>query len=124
MISDTTICAIASGANGALSIIRISGPESYAIVNAIFRPATAKKILTEFSANTIHFGTIVDDKEIIDEVLLSLFKAPNSYTGEDVIEISCHGSVYVQQKIMELLIQHGAEPAKPGDYTQRALLNV
>jgi tRNA modification GTPase len=123
MISDTTICAIATSGTGAIAIIRVSGPDTYKIVSAIFKPASDKKVLSDLPANTIHFGTIVKDEEIIDEVLLSLFRAPSSYTGEDVIEISCHGSVYVQQKIMELLIEHGAEPAKPGEYTQRAFLN-
>src|SRR6056297_2241772 len=107
MISDTTICAIATSGTGAIAVIRISGPDTFTVVEKIFLPATVGKILSEQQANTIHFGTIRQDDEMIDEVLVSLFRAPQSYTGEDVIEISCHGSSYIQQKIMELLINHG-----------------
>ena len=123
MISDNTICAIATSGTGAIAVIRISGPDTFTIVEKIFLPATVGKILSEQQANTIHFGTIRQGEEMIDEVLVSLFRAPQSYTGEDVIEISCHGSSYIQQKIMELLISHGATPAKPGEFTQRAFLN-
>jgi tRNA modification GTPase len=122
MILESTICAIATPGNGALSIIRVSGPESFSIVEKIFF-STSEKKLREQLPNTIHFGHIKDGEEIIDEVLVSIFKAPHSYTGEDSIEISCHGSVYIQQKIMELLINSGAEAAKPGEFTQRAFLN-
>jgi len=123
MISETTICAIATSGTGAIAVIRVSGPDSFTIVEKIFLPVTIGKILSEQPANTIHFGTIRHGEELIDEVLVSLFKAPQSYTGEDVIEISCHGSSYIQQKIMEALISHGATPAKPGEFTQRAFLN-
>jgi tRNA modification GTPase len=123
MISETTICAVATSGTGAIAVIRVSGPDTFAIVERIFKPATAGKVLSEMSANTIHFGSIHCNDEIVDEVLVSLFRAPQSYTGEDVIEISCHGSSYIQQKIMELLILEGASPAKPGEFTQRAFLN-
>jgi tRNA modification GTPase len=123
MISDTTICAIATSGTGAIAVIRVSGPDTFTIVEKVFLPVTVGKVLSEQPANTIHFGTIRQGEELIDEVLVSLFKAPQSYTGEDVIEISCHGSAYIQQKIMEELIHHGAEPAKPGEFTQRAFLN-
>ena len=123
MISDNTICAIATSGTGAIAVIRVSGPDTFTVVEKIFLPATVGKMLSEQQANTIHFGTIRQDEEMIDEVLVSLFRAPQSYTGEDVIEISCHGSSYIQQKIMELLISHGATPAKPGEFTQRAFLN-
>ncbi|MEX0981831.1 MAG: tRNA uridine-5-carboxymethylaminomethyl(34) synthesis GTPase MnmE [Bacteroidales bacterium] len=122
-MSDTTICAVATSGTGAIAVIRVSGPDTFTVVEKIFLPATIGKILTEQQANTIHFGTIRQGEEMIDEVLVSLFRAPQSYTGEDVIEISCHGSSYIQQKIMELLISHGAIPAKPGEFTQRAFLN-
>ncbi len=122
MISESTICAVATPGNGALSIIRISGPEAIALVDKLFAAASAKKLVEQLP-NTIHFGHISDKAEIIDEVLVSIFKAPHSYTGEDSIEISCHGSVYIQQKIMELLIEKGAEAARPGEFTQRAFLN-
>ena len=79
--------------------------------------------MKEQQPNTIHFGTIQIGEEVVDEVLVSLFRAPHSYTGEDSVEISCHGSPYIQQRILELLVSHGAEPARPGEFTQRAFLN-
>ena len=123
MLSDTTICALATPGHGAISVIRVSGPKAIAITEALFHPATQGKQLSKQEPNTIHFGTINKDEEIIDEVLVSLFKTPHSYTGEDSTEISCHGSPYIQQKIMELLLAQGAEPARPGEFTQRAFLN-
>ncbi len=121
--SETTICALATSGSGAIAVIRVSGHEAIGIVEKLFRPATEGKILSQQAPNTIHFGTICENEVIIDEVLLSLFKAPQSYTGEDSIEISCHASLYIQQKILELLISQGAEPAKPGEFTQRAFLH-
>ncbi|MCD4709878.1 MAG: tRNA uridine-5-carboxymethylaminomethyl(34) synthesis GTPase MnmE, partial [Bacteroidales bacterium] len=123
MSIDSTICALATPGHGAIAIIRVSGPDAIGITEAIFQPATAGKQLDEQPPNTIHFGTILNGEEIVDEVLVSLFRAPHSYTGEDSVEISCHGSPYIQQKIMELLVTHGAEPARPGEFTQRAFLN-
>ena len=123
MSFDSTICALATPGHGAIAVIRVSGPESISITEALFHPATKGKQLSLQEPNTIHFGTINKDEEIIDEVLISLFKAPHSYTGEDSIEISCHGSPYIQQKILELLVAQGAEPARPGEFTQRAFLN-
>lgn len=123
MISETTICAVATSGQGALAIIRVSGPDTFGIVQSIFRPSTAGKALSALPPNTIHYGTIVEGDEIVDEVLVSLFRAPHSYTGEDVIEISCHGSTYIQQRIMQLLAIHGAVPARPGEFTQRAFLH-
>jgi len=93
------------------------------VVDGIFLPATPGKVLKDQPPNTIHFGTIQDQENVIDEVLISLFKAPHSYTGEDSIEISCHGSPYIQQKVLEILITSGAQPARPGEFTQRAFLN-
>lgn len=123
MISERTICAPASHGSGAISVIRVSGPECHSIVEKLFHPATKGKVLSEQKANTIHFGTIQDGDTIVDEVLISFFRAPLSYTGEDSIEISCHGSSYIQQKILELLITHGAQAAQAGEFTQRAFLN-
>ena len=123
MLNESTICALATQGNGAIAVIRMSGPDTFRIVDDIFHPATTGKILQNESPNTIHFGTIQEHDKIIDEVLVSLFKAPHSYTGEDAIEISCHGSPYIQQKILELLISAGAQPARPGEFTQRAFLN-
>jgi tRNA modification GTPase len=123
MSQDSTICALATAGQGAISVIRVSGPDALGITESIFKPATAGKRLSEQAPSTIHFGTVQDAEEIVDEVLVSLFKSPLSYTGEDLIEISCHGSPYIQQKILELLVSNGAEPAKPGEFTQRAFLN-
>jgi tRNA modification GTPase len=113
-----TICALATAPGGALGIIRISGPQSLEILSHIFT-----RNLTQAQPNTIHYGHIKDGSEIIDEVLVSIFRAPHSYTGEDSAEISCHGSRYISNKVLELLIQNGCRMAQPGEYTQRAFLN-
>ena len=117
---DDTIVAVATAPGlGAIAVIRLSGPSAYAICNSLF-PA---KDLTRQDSHTLHFGSIVSDNRIIDEVVISLFKGPRSYTGEDVIEISCHGSPYIQQQIIDATIKAGARLAKPGEFTQRAFLN-
>jgi tRNA modification GTPase len=123
MSLDSTICALATPGIGAIAVIRVSGPDAIGIAEAIFRPGSAGKRLSDQQPNTIHFGTIQNGEEVVDEVMVSLFRAPHSYTGEDSIEISCHGSPYIQQKILELLLAHGAQPARPGEFTQRAFLN-
>lgn len=94
-----------------------------AVVESIFKASAEGKVLKDQAANTIHLGTIQKDGEVVDEVLVSLFKAPHSYTGEDSVELSCHGSPYIQQRILELLVAAGATPAKAGEFTQRAFLN-
>ena len=122
----STICALATAPGGALGIIRISGPQTLEILSRIF-----SKDLTNAQPNTIHYGHIVEKtsnlqpqtSNLIDEVLVSIFRAPHSYTGEDSAEISCHGSRYILNKVLELLIQHGCRMANPGEYTQRAFLN-
>ena len=113
-----TICALATALGGALGIIRISGPQSLEILSRIF-----SKDLSVAKPNTVHYGHIKDGAEIIDEVMVSLFRAPHSYTGEDSAEISCHGSRYIMNKVLELLIQNGCRMAAPGEFTQRAYLN-
>ena len=113
-----TICALATAPGGALGIIRISGPQTLEILSHIF-----SKDLSNEQPNTIHYGHIKDGAEIIDEVLVSIFRAPHSYTGEDSAEISCHGSRYILNKVLELLIQNGCRMAGPGEFTQRAYLN-
>nr|WP_321411703.1 tRNA uridine-5-carboxymethylaminomethyl(34) synthesis GTPase MnmE [uncultured Carboxylicivirga sp.] len=119
-----TICAISTAQGmGAIAVIRLSGPKSFSICQNIFEPAKEGKVLANQKANTIHFGTIKDEETSIDEVLISLFKDPHSFTGEDIAEIACHGSPYIQQQILQLLIRHGARLAKPGEFTQRAFLN-
>ncbi len=123
MQSETTICALATSGHGAIAIIRVSGPGTYSIVDQIFHPVTEGKKLEDQAPQTIHYGTIRDGETVIDEVMVSLFRAPRSYTGEDAIEISCHASPYIEQKILELLIREGATPARPGEFTQRAFLH-
>ena len=124
MLDDSTICAIATPpGHGAISIIRLSGKESYKIAGELIRLKSWDKSLRDQAANTVHYASIMDGKEIIDDVLVSIFKAPRSYTGEDLIEISCHGAIYIQQKIIEMLVNTGARIAKPGEFTLRAFLN-
>ena len=122
-----TICAIATAPGGAIGIIRVSGNDSIRIADRIFQPkGKDKSPLTERKAYTLTFGNITDAEngnEIVDEVLVSIFRAPHSYTGEDSVEISCHGSRYIMQRIMQLLINAGCRAAGPGEYTQRAFLN-
>jgi tRNA modification GTPase len=118
-----TICAPATGGGGAIAVIRISGSQSISICEKIFFPSEIKVRLSEQKGYTIVYGEIRSGEEIIDDVLVSIFRAPHSYTGEDSVEISCHASGYIRQKILELLINHGAVAAYPGEFTQRAFLN-
>ncbi len=117
---NNTIIAIATPPGiGAIGVLRISGDKAIDIINSIF---TSKNLLQQPS-HTLHVGSLKNNDEIIDEVVVSLFKAPRSYTGEDVIEISCHGSFFIQQKIIDICIEKGARLAKAGEFTQRAFLN-
>jgi tRNA modification GTPase len=119
-ISDDTIVALSTPQGvGAIGVIRLSGTDSIEICNKIFKG----KDLTKQETHTLHFGHIVNGEEIIDEVVVGIFKEPHSYTKENVMEISCHGSPFIQQKIIELLIECGARPAKAGEFTLRAFLN-
>ena len=115
-----TICALATAPGGALGIIRISGPQSLENLSRVFRGSGD---VQTFPANTIHYGHIKDGAEVIDEVMVSVFRAPHSYTGEDSVEISCHGSRYILNKVLELLMANGCRMARPGEFTQRAYLN-
>lgn len=125
MNKEETICAIATGRGGAFGIIRVSGPNAIINTDKIFIPADkTHKLLSERKAYTISYGHITNkDGEIIDEVLVSLFRAPHSYTGENCTEISCHGSEYILKQIMQMLIDNGCRAANPGEFTQRAFLN-
>jgi len=125
MTSNDTICAIATAGGGAIGIIRISGGEAISIADKIFMPAAkGGEPLKEREANVITFGRIIDKNgEVVDDVLVSLFRAPRSYTGEDSVEISCHGSRYILEKVLRLLIENGCRQATAGEYTQRAFLN-
>jgi len=117
-MSVETICALATATGGAIGIIRISGPKSLEILSHIF-----SKEISNAQPNTIHYGNIKDGTEVVDEVLVSVFRAPHSYTGEDSVEISCHGSRYILNKVLALLIANGCRQAGPGEFTQRAYLN-
>ena len=124
MLNNNTICAIATAPGGAIGIIRVSGSEAISIADRIFRPVCSTLSLSERKAYTLAFGNIVNaNNDVIDEVLVSIFRAPHSYTGEDSVEISCHGSAYVLQQVMLLLTENGCVPAGPGEFTQRAFLN-
>lgn len=122
-MNQDTICAIATAQGGAIGTIRVSGSEAIAMTSRIFTPSKAGKLLTEQKPYTLTFGCIYNGDEMIDEVLVSLFRAPHSYTGEDSVEITCHGSSYILQQVMQLLIGNGCRMAQPGEYTQRAFLN-
>ena len=123
MTQQETICAIATAQGGAIGVIRVSGPEAIEITSRIFTPISGKP-LDERKPYTLTFGKIHSSEgEIIDEVLVSVFRAPHSYTGEDSTEISCHGSSYILQQVMRRLIECGCRTALPGEYTQRAFLN-
>lgn len=124
MLNNNTICAIATAPGGAIGIIRISGPKAISIADRIFRPVGSTLSLSERKAYTLAFGNIVNaNNDVVDEVLVSIFRAPHSYTGENSVEISCHGSAYVLQQVMLLLTENGCVPAGPGEFTQRAFLN-
>ena len=124
MLDQLTICAIATSPGmGAIATIRLSGEKALEIADSVFQSPKSDKKLADQQPNTLHFGSIADRNELIDEVVISIFRAPHSFTGEDVIEITCHGSVYIQQRILQLLITKGARMALPGEFTQRAFLN-
>ena len=119
-----TIAAIATAmTNSGIGIIRISGEEAFTVIDNIYRSKNKKKKLSEAESHTVHYGYIVDGDTIIDEVMVLVLKAPNTYTREDTIEIDCHGGVLVMQKILETVIKNGARPAEPGEFTKRAFLN-
>ncbi|TAE87597.1 MAG: tRNA uridine-5-carboxymethylaminomethyl(34) synthesis GTPase MnmE [Bacteroidetes bacterium] len=115
-----TICALATaGGVGAIGVIRVSGKQAIQIVDAVFKG----KRLTQQASHTVHFGKIADGPKVIDEVLATLFVEPKSYTGENTVELSCHGSPYIQQQMLQLLVNKGCRLAKPGEFTLRAFLN-
>ena len=124
MFDQITICAIATSPGmGAIATIRLSGEKAIEVADSVFHSPKQGKKLADQAPNTLHFGSISDNEELIDEVVVSIFRAPHSFTGEDVIEITCHGSVYIQQRILQILITKGARMARPGEFTQRAFLN-
>ena len=119
-----TICALSTAPGmAAIAVIRISGPATIEVISRVFTAAEKNLDMATVKSHTIHLGTISSGSGILDEVLVSVFRAPHSYTGEDVVEISCHGSIYIQQKVLELLIFSGLRMAKPGEFTLRAFIN-
>ena len=125
MVRQNTICAVSTPAGmGGIAVIRVSGSDSFAVCDKIFRAKHGKKLQTQLQYSVV-YGNIVDTDggDIIDDVLISVFRAPHSFTAEDTVEISCHGSLYIQQKIMQLLISNGCRAAQPGEFTMRAFVN-
>ena len=123
MVKEDTIVALASpSGTGAIAVIRVSGPKSISLVDTLFKSIKDKKLAAQ-RTHTIHLGHLVEDGRVLDQVLVSIFKGPHSYTGEDVVEISCHGSPYIQQQIINVLLRKGCRMATPGEFTLRAFLN-
>ena len=121
-MSTYTICAVSTASGGAIGVVRVSGSQAISVTEHIFRAVNGKP-LSDRKASSLTFGHIVDENEqVVDEVLVSLFRAPHSYTGEDATEISCHGSSYILQRVVQLLLAAGCEAAAPGEFTQRAFL--
>lgn len=123
MNSDTIVAISTAVSHGGISIIRMSGKDSFSIIDKIYKAKKQKKKLSEANSHTIHYGYIQENNIIIDEVLVSIMRAPNTYTKEDIIEINCHGGILVTKKILELVVNCGARPAEPGEFTKRAFLN-
>ena len=123
MYNQDTIIALATPSGvGAIAVLRVSGPEALSISNTLFKSIHDKQLIDQ-PTHTLHLGHIVDQDRVLDEVLISLFKNPKSYTGEDVVEISCHGSSFIQQEILQLFVRMGCRVANPGEFTLRAFLN-
>jgi tRNA modification GTPase len=120
---DTTITAPATGIGGAIAVIRISGPETFRIISSIFRPVSKSADIRKQKGYTVHYGHIWENDQLVDEVLVTLFRGPDSYTGEDSVEISHHASPFIQHKLLELLTSLGASVAMPGEFTMRAFIN-
>lgn len=119
-----TICAISTAPGvGGIAVVRVSGAEACTVCNRIFRASKTDFSVETMAANTVQFGRVVDGERVVDEVVLTLFRAPHSFTGENVVEISCHGSIFVQQEIVKLLIANGCRMATAGEFTQRAFVN-
>ena len=119
-----TIAAIATAmTNAGIGIVRISGEESFTVIDRIYRSKRGDKILSKMPSHTVHYGYIYDEDKMIDEVMVLILKAPNSYTAEDTVEIDCHGGALVTRKVLETVIKYGARVAEPGEFTKRAFIN-
>ncbi|MCF0134417.1 MAG: tRNA uridine-5-carboxymethylaminomethyl(34) synthesis GTPase MnmE [Blautia sp.] len=120
----STIAAISTAVSSAgIGIIRISGPDAMNVIDRIYRSKGGKKRIKEMQSHTIHYGYIYDEETLIDEVLVMIMKAPKTFTGEDTVEIDCHGGIYTCKKVLETVLKHGARTASPGEFTKRAFLN-
>lgn len=119
-----TIAAVATGlSNAGLSIVRISGEMAFTIIDQIYQSKSGKKVLSKENSHTLHYGYIIEEDKIIDEVMVAIMKAPSTYTREDTVEINCHGGIVVTRKVLEVVLKHGARIADPGEFTKRAFLN-
>ena len=123
VFQEDTIAAVATAmAPSGIGIVRVSGPDAFSVADRLYRGKNGKK-LAEQKANTIHYGWVEEDGQILDEVLVMLMRAPHSYTGEDTVEIDCHGGVLAVRQVLEAVCRNGARPAEPGEFTKRAFLN-
>ena len=123
MNRNDVICAISTAPGmGAIAVLRLSGEGAVALTDRVF-VASSGRDLAGVAGNTVHFGRVLDGEDLVDEVLVTVFRAPRSFTGEETVEIACHGSVYIQQRLLRLLVDAGARLAAPGEFTQRAFLN-
>ena len=121
---NTTIAAISTAVSASgIGIIRFSGPEAMDVISRIYRSKGGKKKIKEVPTHTIHYGYIYDGEEAVDEVLVMVMRAPKTFTGEDTVEIDCHGGVYAMNRILETVLKNGAKIAGPGEFTKRAFLN-
>ena len=121
---EDTIAAIATAmAPSGIGIVRISGPEAVAVADRLYRGKKKEKKLADMKSHTIHYGWIVEKEQVLDEVLVMLMRGPHSYTGEDTVEIDCHGGVLAMKRVLETVVKYGARPAEPGEFTKRAFLN-
>lgn len=124
IIMETTIAAISTAMSASgIGIVRMSGPESMDVISRIYRSKNGGKNIKEVKSHTIHYGYIFDGEEVVDEVLVMVMRAPRTYTGEDTVEIDCHGGVYAMKKVLETVLRNGAQIAEPGEFTKRAFLN-
>ena len=123
MDSDTIAAAATAMTDSGIGIVRISGDDAFSVLERVFRPKNENKRMKDQPAYTVHYGTIYDGEEMLDEVLVLFMRAPHSYTKEDTVEIDCHGGVFVMRRILETVVKNGARYAQPGEFTKRAFLN-
>ncbi len=124
MVNTDTIAAVATGmSNAGISIVRISGSNAFKIIDQIYQSRSGKKRLSEEKSHTLHYGYLIDEGQMLDEVMVAIMRAPSTYTREDTVEINCHGGIVVTRRVLEAVLKHGAKIAEPGEFTKRAFLN-